>query len=523
MKLLLDVQDKRLRKSLYDDHDAVLPDFIISEEVPLEVALLSRTIRPWDSRVFTPIDPTDWTIRASLGSFREPVGGTFEVSYQGTAGDLLVPAAGTTASDLDSAMNAIAAIVTAGGLVVTGSDGFFVISFNLPGARSIFMADATQAIPSLLLEFAILVAGDVDDRAIQTLRIEQAIASLADLDTDSDPIPATFTSVFGTDLLTSIAHGLTAGTRVKLFSTIALPAPLLDTRDYFVISDTLAADTFKVSATLGGASVNLSDNGTGTHSWIRSSVAELVTGDVTHNQKVRISLPPNLWGGSWTLFVAGAQSDLIGWDDGAQLLQSFMEGIAGVGAGNVTVVQDTDDSYIVSFKGSLIHTAILVAADVRDLKLLRTKNGSLDLRNAQVEFLLDGPESRVVTLELEISDPSNDVTKIQADVLLRRPVIKLDSVLAPFPAANYYTRDQIDALLAGIVGGSGSAHRLQEFTATAGQTVYTLTDTPVGSPIVFIRGLIRSTDSFTVLANVVTMLSGADIVAGDEVLIFYFY
>ena len=61
------------------------------------------------------------------------------------------------------------------------------------------------------------------------------------------------------------AHGLSAGTQVIFSTTGALPTGLTAGTTYYVISAGLAADSFRVSTTLGGSAVNTSSVGSGTH------------------------------------------------------------------------------------------------------------------------------------------------------------------------------------------------------------------------------------------------------------------
>ena len=69
------------------------------------------------------------------------------------------------------------------------------------------------------------------------------------------------------NVFTKIAHGLAVGNVVRFTSTTTLPAPLAINTDYFVIS-TDTADTFKVSDIApGGASVVITNTGTGTHTF----------------------------------------------------------------------------------------------------------------------------------------------------------------------------------------------------------------------------------------------------------------
>jgi hypothetical protein len=76
-----------------------------------------------------------------------------------------------------------------------------------------------------------------------------------------------FTADAASDLLTTVGHGLAAGDPVRFTTTGALPAGLALATTYYVMAGGLTADAFKVSATLGGAAVDITDAGTGTHSW----------------------------------------------------------------------------------------------------------------------------------------------------------------------------------------------------------------------------------------------------------------
>ena len=70
----------------------------------------------------------------------------------------------------------------------------------------------------------------------------------------------------GTAVFSQANHGLSVGQKIKLHTTGALPTGLTkDTVEYYVIASGLTSSAFKVSATLGGASVALSGVQSGTH------------------------------------------------------------------------------------------------------------------------------------------------------------------------------------------------------------------------------------------------------------------
>src|SRR4030065_461947 len=76
-----------------------------------------------------------------------------------------------------------------------------------------------------------------------------------------------FTAAAATDLLTSANHTLLVGTEVYFTTTGTLPGGLSTATPYYVISSGLTADDLKVSATLGGTTVDITNTGSGTHSW----------------------------------------------------------------------------------------------------------------------------------------------------------------------------------------------------------------------------------------------------------------
>jgi hypothetical protein len=93
------------------------------------------------------------------------------------------------------------------------------------------------------------------------------------------------------DLLFSPAHGLTTNDRVLVWPTIgaALPTGLAEDTEYFVIATGLTTDAFSVSATQGGAAVNITAIGDGD---VQKFVAEVFGGQGTYQVSAySVSLP----------------------------------------------------------------------------------------------------------------------------------------------------------------------------------------------------------------------------------------
>lgn len=72
-----------------------------------------------------------------------------------------------------------------------------------------------------------------------------------------------------TDIITATAHGLSNGDRIFVKTTTTLPGGLSVATVYYVINKT--TNTFKVSLTYGGAAVDITTTGTGTHTYTKGN------------------------------------------------------------------------------------------------------------------------------------------------------------------------------------------------------------------------------------------------------------
>ena len=96
---------------------------------------------------------------------------------------------------------------------------------------------------------------------------------------------ATFTAATS-DVITSSAHGMSNGDVITVASSTTLPAGLSASTYYFIISaDT---NTFKVSTTPGGSAVDITDTGTGTHTWYREREGDNI--DVNEFRHIEVSI-----------------------------------------------------------------------------------------------------------------------------------------------------------------------------------------------------------------------------------------
>lgn len=83
------------------------------------------------------------------------------------------------------------------------------------------------------------------------------------LERDPDEVGQSFTATDVGDLFTKVGHGFVAASAVR-FTGASLPTGIVAGTTYYVIAGGLTADAFKVSATVAGAAVTLTSDGSGT-------------------------------------------------------------------------------------------------------------------------------------------------------------------------------------------------------------------------------------------------------------------
>lgn len=190
------------------------------------------------------------------------------------------------------------------------------------GLGDIFTADATSDI----------LTSDTDPHGLSRgsrvfLRTSSAIPGGLDVNVQYYVIGTAFTADAGTDVVTSTAHGLSDTDEIYLDSTGTLPAGMVATM--FVRDST--TDTFKVALTEGGAAVNITDAGTGTHYWLKSD--EFKVSLEADGTQVNVT---GAGTGTHKFAIVGQQDDLVA-DDPVDVL--YLEEGDGI---TLTYDQDND-------------------------------------------------------------------------------------------------------------------------------------------------------------------------------------
>ena len=131
----------------------------------------------------------------------------------------------------------------------------------------------------------------------------------------SAKLQAAFTAAT-TDIITSVAHGLSEGDLIQVASTTTLPTGLSASTDYYVRDVT--TNTFKVSLTQGGTAVDISGAGAGTHTFYLKGKKVLVS----DASSVILSLN-TANSGAFTLQVQGSTQDDVDFNAAASATNRY--------------------------------------------------------------------------------------------------------------------------------------------------------------------------------------------------------
>jgi len=366
MDYIVDVENKRLVSSFLSTRTTTPQAAVFGDTPNISVRLVESN----DDGVDLPwryVDLTGYSIRVAIGNpGGDPTAGTFTLTFDGDTTAALDYDA--TAAEIDTELNGLASMVTAGGCTVSAVSAGYQVSFDTVGSQNIITATTDGLFPSSSAYIYESITGDGSTNEVQVVTLEVDNSAYVELTTD-----------------------------------IAAP-----------------------SATV-------------------TTVREGVTDTTSELQRVEISGDPYL--GTWAITIGGNTSAAIAVDADLADITTAIEGIAGIGAGNVVVTGSVLD-FTIQFAASLgnIGTAVI---DVANLTGSVGKTGSLDLNTNQMLELLAGAASASSTLEIVKYDTGNSTssTVLQQAITCRQDVIPdSPASVTPFPtyAAASHTHTESD-------------------------------------------------------------------------------
>lgn len=367
--LYVDQQGKRLVNGPNSTRTAPAPEFIRGDGIPIKVRILKESAsneRRWDDAGLT-----DQNIRVGIGTpGGTPTSGEFTLTYGGDTTSSL--AYNASASAVETALNALASITSAGGVTVAAvGTGGYRVTFNTAGARTDFSADSTALYPTSSIVAFEAITGDGSTREVAIIKIEAEPAAYVEL-----------------------------------------------------------------TATLDAAGSSIST--------IREGAAGV--GDIQ-----QFELTPEPFDGSYFITIGSAKSAAIQWDATAEEIQTAIEALSGIGAGNVTVTGEFP-LYTATFDASLTDVSEMTI-DASGLVVPTGRQGTLNTNTAGFVELLAGAADARGTLEVEIYDTNNSTSY----TVLQTTCIALEDLIGNTPSSQtplptYLTTSTSGVTLATMLG-----------------------------------------------------------------------
>ena len=366
MDYIVDVENKRLVSSFRSTR-STSPEAVVFGDTPdINVRLVESNPASFDLP-WRYVDLTGYSIRVAIGNpGGDPTSGTFTLTFDGDTTAALNYNA--TAAEIDTELNGLASMVTAGGCTVSAVSSGYQVAFDTVGAQNTITATTDSLFPASSAYIYEATNGDGSTKEVQVVTLEVDNSAYVELTTD-----------------------------------IAAP-----------------------SATV-------------------TTVREGVTDTTSELQRVEIGGDPYL--GTWSITIGGSTSSAISVDADTADIITAIEGITGIGAGNVVVTGSVLD-FTIQFDSSLgnVGTAVI---DVANLTGAIGKTGSIDLNTNQMLELLAGASAVSSTLEIVKYDTGNSTsdTVLQQAITCRQDVIPDTPASAtPFPtyAAASHTHTESD-------------------------------------------------------------------------------
>lgn len=478
MELLCDRVQRRAVAGLFTDQDVRLGSLEHGEVVPLTVAVVDSIPETSTSRIWEPLDTTADTIKVAIGSgFSSPVAGVFSlISGVDKTSGLLVNGARYQVYDYVAGddftniggENADGEIFTATGTTPTT----WTNSSKIREVTSLLDYDSTASEIEAALNLlpTIIAAGEVEVEAVGT---------------------SFFTITFG---------NVGAQNQIEGDAANLAPLSLIDAGTLIDgTSERREVQTIHILQD-AGSFVTLTDNTDAAS----LDIASLQTGGGGQNHKVRATISPVPYDGSFTLTVRSVESSVLAFNASAASVKSALEelsltggslisgakykiitfvsgddfsnvgasanetgvvftasgttptdwtngsALSPVGADNVSVTKEANGQYLIVFQGDMSNTNMgTITGDDSSLLAIRFKTGEIDLRTSGIEMLLINGDttSTIEAWRYPISGTPQCVFRREVSLVV--PVVKPASS-TPTPREQFYNEAEIDAQHAAI-------------------------------------------------------------------------
>ena len=423
--LFIDMTNRRLAQSLTSLSPANFPSFVKGDNGAINLYFLEAT-----GNITTPFNVVDYTgtsVKFGVGSRTGvPARGTFTLSFGGqTSGAIGFSA---TAGAISSALNSLSTITAAGSVSVDGTMATnFVVSFNSAGTQSAITGNFARLIPTTTALIDERLVGDATNAEIQELQLRLAPAAYEPTWTD-----------LGTAMTVSVATTITGSTLNNEIQRVTFScAPHLGSYRFTIPTynvDIASAVTDGVFITTSNHGLTLSQpvvlTGFTALSGFTAGLQYFVRAiHQTNTFKLGETTSGPLLEGTGTVTTGSVattilrQTDQLDASTTAAQLQTALQALDSIGAGNVTVVGVQNNYYDINFGGDKGFTDLPTLEVYSNLTAAPGKTAAVDFNTFGVRDLLLNETSVTTEIEVELTTAGERSTIILQQCTLSEELI----------------------------------------------------------------------------------------------------
>lgn len=171
LDLVIDIQNRRLVRSFGANVSVSLPSLFQGDSQDIFLRFVKPTGRT--DVAFEEIDPTSWTVKLGIGTISNPpTAGTFTLTYGADTTSAI--AYNASAATVETALDALASVVSAGGVSVAGNAGGpWTVTFASNGSRTAISGTADALSPVSQVIGTTLQDGTASLKEIQSITLNQ--------------------------------------------------------------------------------------------------------------------------------------------------------------------------------------------------------------------------------------------------------------------------------------------------------------------------------------------------------------
>ena len=387
---------------------------------------------------FTVIDKSAASIKLGIGSRTgTPTSGTWSLTFGGDAATGISYAA--TAGAIQTALNALTAISSAGGVTVEGSlENHFTVRFNTAGTRGSITANVSELIPDTVAVIDERIAGTASVKEVQEIQLRLTPAVYQPTWTD-----------ISTTVTATVATTTTGSTTTNEVQRLSFSQEPYD--GYFRLSFPAATLT-STSTVTSGVFITTVNHGLALNQPVTITGFDTVITGYTRGTIYYVKSTPEptqftvaataggtlITGSATAITTSGSistvlrQTTQLGADATAANVQAALEALDSIGTGGVIVTGIDGEYYDITFSGQKGYADLPLITSQSTLAAKKGKTADVDFATFALRDLLANDTETELDLEIEITEGGKRTTVVLSPCTVSEELIDADA-FSPVP------------------------------------------------------------------------------------------